>query len=85
MPMTRAEQVEEQIYAEQQAYIEREFGKRAANVANYGWGVTDEDDIVIVSTKVYGHGVLTSQAEAPLWQIKHSMEEWNADDIARAD
>lgn len=31
-------------------------GERAAEQANYGWGVTDRE----IATKVYGHGVLVS-------------------------
>jgi hypothetical protein len=48
---------EDAVYASQQAYIRKRFGKKAADHANYGWGV----DEYMVSTKVYGHGVLTSE------------------------
>jgi len=53
---------ESRIYGEQYEEVKREYGKRAADRANYGWGVEDGDGYVRVSTKVYGRGVLSSTA-----------------------
>ena len=45
-------------YDEQYELICKEFGKRAADNANYGWGVDGDENWTSLATKVYGHGVL---------------------------
>ena len=49
------------LYDEQAEWIKKNCGKKAANMANYGWGVSGDGYDVSISTKVYGHGILTSQ------------------------
>lgn len=56
----RLDEVEDQIYDQQHEVIRREYGKDAADNANYGWFVDDTDGSVQISTKVYGKGVLVS-------------------------
>ena len=51
---------EEQIYDAQEKEIRKYCGKKAAKMANYGWGVDDLGKNLTVSTKVYGFGILTS-------------------------
>lgn len=58
-----AAKAEGAIYRAQERIISGAHGKRAADRANYGWGVDAGPRFVEVSTKVYGHGVLTSRAE----------------------
>lgn len=60
--MTEAtlEKLEEVVVREQITWIAENFGKEACERANYGWGVDSTSTTVVVSTKVYGHGVLTS-------------------------
>lgn len=71
--------LENQIYIEQQAYIKKAFGKKACDHANYGWGVSGDKDYLSVATKVYGHGVLTSEGSLPSGDIDHSFEEFSSD------
>lgn len=69
------EMLEERAYAAQAAYIRKRFGKEAAESANYGWGVEDWENGVIISTKVYGHGVLTTTGEIGL-PLSHTFREF---------
>jgi hypothetical protein len=55
--------LEDTIYDEQADWIRAHFGQKAADNANYGWGVSGGDDYLDVATKVYGHGVLRSFAK----------------------
>jgi hypothetical protein len=66
--------VETRIYRAQERWILKRFGKEAADSANYGWGVSATDDYVSVQTKVYGHGVLTSEA-SPSVRVAHEFFE----------
>ncbi len=66
-PRTLTDELEDKIYDAQEAYILEKFGKQAAVDANYGWGA-DYDSI---STKVYGHGVLTSYIEDSIDSVVH--------------
>ena len=67
--------LEARVYNEQYDWIRKKFGKRAAEVANYGWGVTGDEDYVSVATKVYGHGVLESNVRLGADEIDHSFSE----------
>lgn len=73
-----AEAVEEQIYAEQVQLIRHERGNRAADMANYGWGVSVGKDYISIATKVYGRHplVLTSGADYPTFEIVHDWDEY---------
>jgi hypothetical protein len=50
------------IIADQEKWIKKEYGPLVAKKANYGWSIEEDDVNPAVSTKVYGHGVLISQA-----------------------
>jgi hypothetical protein len=52
--------IEDLIYDQQYELIKERFGRKAADEANYGWFVDACESRVIVSTKVYGHGILQS-------------------------
>jgi hypothetical protein len=65
--------IEDKVYDEQYKLIKKKYGKDTADMANYGWGVTGGESWVEVSTKVYGHGVLTSHGNRQ--RIKHYMQE----------
>jgi hypothetical protein len=56
------------------AWIKKECGAKAADQANYGWGVEISGKNVVVNTKVYGHGVLTSTGTYRVRRIDHSWE-----------
>ena len=60
--MTNLEELEERIYDKQYEYVKEHFGEETADSANYGWGVDELENGFRVSTKVYGHGVLVSEA-----------------------
>jgi hypothetical protein len=65
----RAMEKEDALVDSQRKWIRKHYGKKAADQSNYGWFADD----VCYSTKVYGHGVLTSR-----WQgkrVMHSFEE----------
>jgi nicotinamide riboside kinase len=47
----------DKIVASQEKYIKKTFGAKAAQNANYAWSIDGD----VVSTKVYGKGVLISQ------------------------
>ena len=68
--------LEDKIYKEQEEYIEKEYGKDAANKANYGWGVNDNEDSIEVATKVYGIGILNSTGFPSTGEIDHDFEEF---------
>lgn len=50
------------VFAEQERLIEEKYGKQAAEKANYGYGQGGDDFSVSIATKVYGHGVITTDA-----------------------
>jgi len=52
----RSGQEEERIYDSQAEEIEKKYGKRISDHANYGWGV----DGYVVCTKVYETGKILS-------------------------
>lgn len=54
--------LEERIYDLQEKWIEKRFGREAADMANYGSGVDEGENHVTIETKVYGHGVLITSA-----------------------
>ena len=64
--------LEDRIYREQERIIRRDYGKRAADQANYGWGVDEDDGSIIVSTKVYGHGVLITYGDRSTGVLDHA-------------
>lgn len=70
----RADKLEDKIYDAQERYIKREFGKEAADRANYGWFVDGDAKHIIVSTKVYRHGVLTSTGILKSGKVTHDFE-----------
>lgn len=55
--------LEDAIYLHQWEQIKAQHGLEAAEAANYGWGVAPNGDGVSVATKVYGHGVIQTDAE----------------------
>lgn len=56
--------VEDEIYDQQYQWIKDNKGKKAAEAANYGWGVDETGEELCVETKVYGHGVITSRGSS---------------------
>lgn len=63
-----ARDTENRIYREQSRLIEQDYGKDAAEKANYGWGVIVNSTFIAISTKIYlaiGNAVLTSSAAMP--------------------
>jgi hypothetical protein len=67
------DRLEGQIYVNQERFIRETFGDRAANTANYGWGVDEVERVVM--TKVYQHGVVTTSMDDP---ASHHFEEFEA-------
>lgn len=67
------EKVEDEIYDQQYQWIKDNKGKEAAEKANYGWGVDETGKELVVETKVYGHGVLTSRGSSKE-DISHNFE-----------
>lgn len=59
----------------QSDWISKRFGKRAADNANYGWGVDSDDEGASIATKIYGHGVLTTEVNYRSGKMTHSFEE----------
>lgn len=51
--------------------ITAQHDQSTADAANYGWGVEITEDMVSVSTKVYGVGVLSSIAIRGQRQLDH--------------
>jgi predicted transcriptional regulator len=49
------------VASSQAAWIEERFGTEASRMANYGWNISPER----LTTKVYGHGVLSTGLAAP--------------------
>ena len=70
--------IEDKIYAAQERWIRKRFGDDAADNANYGWGVdvVDEHHYVLVATKIYGHGVLHSEAAGLSDRVSHDFYVW---------
>lgn len=69
--------IEERIYESQEKYISEKFPKAQTNM---GWGVDETDNFISVSTKIYGHGILTSTStkKGGRWsEIKHTFETEN--------
>lgn len=57
------EEFENELFEAQYKEVRKRFGVEAAKQANYGWGVSGDEKRVSVASKVYGHGVLTTEAE----------------------
>ena len=71
-----AEALEDKAYKEQFDLIYEQFGESAANMANYGWGVSGDDEHLSIATKVYGHGVLVTTVDLESGEINHEMEDF---------
>ncbi len=58
------DKTETALYASQYEWIKTHYGEQAAENANYGWAVISngESPFLEVATKVYGHGLLMSDA-----------------------
>lgn len=56
------EELEDRIMAHQTAWVHRHFGEAAAHNANMGWGVEERGTEVIISSKFYGYGILTTRS-----------------------
>lgn len=69
------ERVIQKIYGQQHDYIVENFGRQPAAKANYGWGVDERPDGITVETKIYGHGVLVTEATYPSIRITHVFRE----------
>lgn len=65
------EELESKAYDEQYEMIKSEYGKKAADNANYGWGVSGDDDFSDIATKVYGVGVLSTYVDYKTGTITH--------------
>lgn len=74
--LTPMDKLEEEIYDKQYNYIKNKFGKDAANSANYGWGASASDEYISIATKVYQHGVLTSEGTLSSGEITHNFEKF---------
>lgn len=61
------------IYDAQFELIKKECGAKAAEMANYGWGVAADDEEVSIATKVYGFGVLVTNGNYATKAMSH---EW---------
>lgn len=72
--------LELRIYIEQEKYIKEHFGEHAADVANYGWGVNGQKNGINIATKVYGYGILCSEAHLGDNEITHSFESFDNKD-----
>lgn len=70
-----AECLENCIYAEQEKLITKKYGKKVADLANYGQGVDGDEDHVSVSTKVYGYGYLSTVGYYKTGEIDHEWQE----------
>lgn len=73
-----SELAETKVFKEQAAKIKKECGKKAAEQANYGWGVASDGGVVDVATKVYGKKarILSSRAEYPSLEIEHTWSDY---------
>lgn len=65
-------ELEDRIYEEQYDEIKSAYGKKAAEMANYGSGVTELENGVFVETKIYGIGKLTSEVHLGDKYISHN-------------
>lgn len=62
------------LYRAQERLIRERYGKKAADNANYGWGVESGSDVVSIATKVYRLNdpmVLTSTARYKQGKDRH--------------
>jgi hypothetical protein len=68
--ITNVVELEECIHDTQYLLIKEKYGERAAEIANYGWGTTELENGVHVTTKIYGHGKILSEAHIGDNEIK---------------
>jgi hypothetical protein len=48
-------EVEDHIMAHQRTWIKNHYGQKQADIANYGWGIYEDDQLgPVVETKIYG-------------------------------
>lgn len=55
--------LEDDAYEAQENWIKEHCGEEAAQKANYGWFVDEVDGLI--STKIYGHGIITTEIGDP--------------------
>jgi hypothetical protein len=67
--------IEDRAYDSQYEYIKKNYGKRRADQANYGWGVHEAEDEIVISTKVYGKDpkVLVTVVDLRTGSITHEV------------
>lgn len=66
--------VEDAVYQSQEDFIRKHFGDTAADNANYGqWVDENDDEGLIVETKIYGHGRMRSTVAPDSTTVHHEM------------
>jgi hypothetical protein len=70
--------IERKLYDAQFELVEKKFGKKAAQEANYGWGATEYLGHLGVATKVYVNPVqvLSSTADYPSLKVSHEWQDY---------
>ncbi len=65
--------IEPNVHDQQYEYIKKNYSKKEAERANYGWGTDADERSVSVATKVYGKrpGVVTSYVKYPNKKAEH--------------
>lgn len=80
--MTKNDELFDRVQQAQIDYITAEFGTEAAECANYGMGTDENLDegqevyMISMTTRVYGHGTLTSVASTAVDGVDHDFEEF---------
>jgi hypothetical protein len=71
--------LEAALYELQYEYVKKEFGQEAADMANFGWGVSFDTDNRrwSIATKVYGKGVVQTEATC-LEDVTHEFRPFEA-------
>jgi len=79
------DRIDDIIYQQQKVLIHKRYGKKAADTANYGWGVSqspmfgDEPDFISYATKIYlddRFKVLVSEADYPSIHPSHDWRDY---------
>lgn len=73
--LSPSEELEVAVWRHQLELIAERFGDEAANKANIGSGTVELEEGVIVTSKVYGHGRLTTQS-TKLGVFEDEWEDW---------
>lgn len=70
----RIEELEGKAFDAQYQMVKLECGQEAADNANYGWGISEDETSSSICSKIYGHGLITTDVNFETGEITHDLD-----------